>query len=384
MTGLTKPEILERGHPVWAEVDLGAIRHNVKLLKAAASGAEVMGVVKGYAYGHGNPASARAMLEGGATRLGVARVAEASHLRDTGIGAPIHLFTEPPPEAAPLMLALDLIPAVYTPAFAHALSEAAVDAGRVVPIHLKIDTGMHRVGVVAGDVSAVVKEVRALPGIEIEGVWSHLAVADVIDHSETRKQLDLFVDLAGKIERSGVPLRYKHIANSAAALSMPQSHFDLVRCGIASFGLLPGPDFAGVADLRPALALRARVNMVKELASGEGLSYGLTYKLRHAGTVVTVPVGYADGYDRRLSGTADVIIHGLRHRVSGMVCMDQFLVNMGSADAEVGATATLIGADGDDRITAEELALHVGTINYEITTRVASRVPRLYLNEGTG
>ncbi|MBA2426197.1 MAG: alanine racemase [Actinobacteria bacterium] len=377
----SKSEVVERGHPVWAEIDLAAIRHNVGLLRAAAPGAEVVGVVKGYAYGHGNPASAVAMLEGGATRLGVARVAEALHLREAGIGAPIHVFTEPPPEAAGMMLALELVPTVYTPAFADALSDAAVAAKRVVPVHLKLDTGMHRVGVVADDVSDVVRRLRALPGIDIEGAWSHFAVADVIDHPATRKQLDLFMDLVEEIERGGSVLRYKHIANSAATLSMPESHFDLVRCGVASFGLLPGRDFAGT-DLRPALALKARVNMVKRLPAGEALSYGLTYELEHTSGVVTVPAGYADGYDRRLSGTADVLINGARHRVSGSVCMDQFLVDVGRAEVEVGATATLIGADGGDRITAEELADHVGTINYEITTRVPSRVPRLYLNEG--
>lgn len=380
MTDLSKQEILERGHPVWAEIDLGAIRHNIGALAKTAPNAEIMGVVKGFGYGHGNIASAEAMLDGGAVRLGVARVAEALHLREAGIGAPIHVFTEPPPEAAALMLRLDLVPAVYTPGFARALSRAASAAGRTVAVHVKLDTGMHRVGVVTEDVPEVLGELRSLPGIEIEGVWSHFAVADVPGHPFTYKQLDLFSDLVGRFERWGIQPRFRHIANSAATLSVPDSHFDIVRCGIAAYGLWPGRDFGSLADLRPAMALKARVNMVKALPGGESLSYGLKYELDHTARVVTVPAGYADGYDRRLSGKADVLIGGKRYGVSGAVCMDQFMVDVGRDEVEAGATVTLLGRDGDEHITAEELAGHIGTINYEVTTRVPSRVPRLYLN----
>ena len=380
MTGLTKAESEGRGHGVWAEVDLGAIRHNIRTLRALAPRAEVMGVVKGYAYGHGNPASARAMLDAGATRLGVARVAEALHLRDAGISAPIHVFTEPPPQSAETMLAHDLTPTIYTESFARELAEAAVSAGRQVPVHVKLDTGMHRVGLLADEVGDAIAAITSLPGITIEGAWSHLAVADRPDHPFTRKQLDLFVDLIGQIEGAGVDLRYRHLANSAATLSLPETHFDLVRCGIASYGLWPGPAFVGTADLHPAMKLLARVNQAKIVPAGERLSYGLNYELARTARVVTVPAGYADGYDRRLSGLADVLIDGRRHRVSGTVCMDQFLVDVGEQPVEVGAMVTLIGPDGTDAITAEELAEHIGTINYEVTTRIPSRVPRIYLN----
>jgi alanine racemase len=381
MTGLTKAESEGRGHGVWAEVDLGAIRHNITTLRAFAPEAEVMGVVKGYAYGHGNPASARAMLQAGATRLGVARVAEALHLREAGISAPVHVFTEPPPQSARMMLDHDLTPTVYTEAFAHELSEAARDAGRRVAVHVKIDTGMHRVGVLPDEVRDAMTTIGRLQGIDIEGAWSHLAVADHPDHPFTRKQLDLFVDVLGRIERAGVGLKYRHLANSAATLSFPETHFDLVRCGIAAYGLWPGPALVGGADLRPALALRARINQAKVVPTGERLSYGLSYELPRTARVVTVPAGYADGYDRRLSGAAEVLIEGRRHRVSGTVCMDQFLVDVGDRQVDVGAVVTLIGADRDDAVTAEEVAAHVGTINYEVTTRIPSRVPRIYLNE---
>jgi alanine racemase len=377
----SKQEIEARGHPVWVEVDLAAIRHNVATLQSIARRAEVMGVVKGYAYGHGNPASAIAMLQAGATRLGVARVAEALHLREAGITVPLHVFTEPPPEGISEMLEHDLTPTVYTEPFARALSETALAAGRSVSVHVKLDTGMHRVGVPAGDVDDAIAVLTSLPGIDIEGAWSHLAVADVPDHPFTRKQLDVFNDLIGALERSGIELRYRHIANSAATLSVPDSHFEIVRCGVAAYGLWPGRALVGAADLRPALELKARVNMVKSLPAGERLSYGLEYEVETTSNVVTVPAGYADGYDRRLSNRADVLIGGRRHRVSGIVCMDQFLVDVGHADADVGTVATLIGRDGDEVVSAEELADHVGTINYEVVARIPSRVPRLYLNE---
>lgn len=382
--GLTREEIEARGHPVWAEIDLEAIRHNIGVLRARASQAEVMGVVKGYAYGHGNPQSAQAMLEGGATRLGVARVAEGLHLRDAGITAPIQVFTEPPHEAAATMVANDLTATVYTEAFASALSQAAVAAGKTVPVHVKLDTGMHRVGLPADDVPGAVSTLRGLGGLEIEGAWSHLAVADEPEHPFTTKQLDLFLDLTGKIERAGVRLRYRHLANSAAALALPDTHFDLVRCGIAAYGLWPSAAFVGVADLRPAMSLRARVGMVKTVPEGDKLSYGLNYEMKRTANVVTVTAGYADGYDRRLSGAGDVLLRGSRFHVSGTVCMDQFMVDVGDADIEVGETATLIGEDGDERVTAEELATLIGTINYEVTSRVPSRVPRVFLGAGDG
>lgn len=380
MNTFTQQEIEARGHTVWAEVDLDAIRHNITTLGGLASGAEVMGIVKGYAYGHGNPQAALAMVEAGATRLGVARVAEALHLRDAGIEVPIHVFSEPPAEAAPRFIESDLVATVYTSGFATALSEAAEAADVRVPVHVKLDTGMHRVGVMADDVDDAIRTLKSLPGIEIEGAWSHLAVADIPDHPFNRKQLDLYADLVGKIEAAGVSVKYRHIANSAAMLGMPETHMDIVRPGVASYGLWPGPRLVGTADLRPALALKARVTMTKSVPAGERLSYGLRYELDRPSKVVTIGCGYADGYDRRLSGTADVLIAGERHRVSGTVCMDQFMVDIGDRDVAVGEVVTLLGADGSDRVPAEELAEMIGTINYEVTTRIPSRVPRIYLD----
>ena len=248
-------------------------------------------------------------------------------------------------------------------------------------VHVKLDTGMHRVGVPAEDTLEATAALRSLPGLRIEGAWSHLAVADIPDHPFTRKQIDLFTELTERIERAGIDLPLKHIANSAATLTVPEARFDLVRCGVAAFGLWPSAQLAGVADLRPALELKAVVNMVKVVPAGDALSYGLSYRLERTGHVVTVPAGYADGYDRRFSGRADVLLGGRRYRVSGTVCMDQFMVDVGDAAIDVGAIATLIGRDGEERVTAEELAAHAGTINYDVTARIPSRVPRVYLNE---
>jgi alanine racemase len=383
MPGLSRTEIEQRGHPLWAEIDLGAIRHNITVLKDRAGDARVMGVVKGYAYGHGNPASAQAMLQAGASRLGVARVAEALHLREAGILAPIHVFTEATPESAPTMVANSLTPTVYTQAFAEALSVAASEAGAEIAVHVKLDTGMHRVGLPAESVGDAVRTLKNLPNIRIEGAWTHLAVADVPDHPFTRKQLDLYEELLRQIESAGVKVSLRHVANSAATLSLPESHYDMVRCGIASYGLWPGEELVGAADLRPVMSLRARIGMVKTVPAGDALSYGLQYELQKASRVVTVPAGYADGYDRRLSGRADALIGGRRYRVSGTVCMDQFMVDVSDNPTDVGDTVTLLGRDGDEIVTAEELARHIGTINYEVTTRVPSRVPRIYLGEET-
>ncbi|HVL64423.1 MAG TPA: alanine racemase [Actinomycetota bacterium] len=381
MIRLSPEEAARRGHPVWAEIDLGALRHNVRELRRRAGGAEVMGVVKGYAYGHGNPASAEAMLQGGASRLGVARVAEALHLRDAGITAPVHVFSEPPPAAAGVVIDRQLTATVYTEAFARALSDEAVSRGTTVPVHVKLDTGMHRVGLPADEVPDALRLLKSLRGIEIEGAWSHLAVADTPEHPFNRKQLDLFRDLLGAFERAGISLRYRHLANSAATLALPETHFDLVRPGVACYGLWPGQALEGAADLRPVMSLRARINMAKEVPAGDALSYGLTYELRRTGRVVTVPAGYADGYARGLSGRADVLIRGRRFKVSGTVCMDQFMVDVGDEEIEIGDIVTLVGRDGDERVTAEELAALLGTINYEVASRIPSRVPRLYVDE---
>lgn len=378
MTHISEDQLGTRGHPVWAEVDLSAIAHNISVLRERARGAEVMGVVKGYAYGHGNPESAAAMVEGGATRIGVARVAEALHLRTAGIEAPIHVFTEPPPEAAGTLLEHELVPAVYTQEFARALSQAAAEAGRTVPVHVKLDTGMHRVGVPPEELLDAVNAIASLPGLEIEGAWSHLAVADIPGHPFTAKQLELFTELVAQVEEIAGPLRYKHIANSAATLSLPEAHFDMVRCGIASYGLLPGDGIGADVGLRPALELKARINMVKHVPAGERLSYGLRYELKEPGRVVTIPAGYADGYARGYSGVAAVLIRGKRYTVSGTVCMDQFMVDVGSDDIEIGEIATLLGRDGDETVSADELAGILDTINYEVTSRIPSRVPRIY------
>ena len=379
----TKEEIERRGHPVWVEIDLEAIRHNIRTLDEASPGAEVMGVVKGYAYGHGNPQSAIAMLQGGATRLGVARVAEGVHLRDAGITAPIHLLTEPPHSAAPLMVEHELTATVYTVPFATALSQAAGAGGRTAKVHLKVDTGMHRVGVAPGDAVAIASSIRELDGIDLEGVWSHLAVADVKDHPFTRTQIEVYRSVLSDLEKAGIEIRLRHLANSAATMSDTQTHFDLVRCGIAAYGLWPSIDLLDVLELRPALQLKAKVTLSKLVGAGEGVSYGLGYTVHDPSRIVTLSAGYADGYDRRLSNRADVLIDGHRYRVAGTVCMDQIMVDVGRDEVAIGAEATLIGSDGGDAISAEELAAHVGTINYEVTTRIPSRVPRIFLNESS-
>ena len=319
---------------MWAEVDLAAIRHNIRTLASLAPGAEVMGVVKGYAYGHGNPQSALAMLDAGATRLGVARVPEALHLREAGIDVPIHVFSEPPPDAAGVLVEQNLIPTVFTQRFADALAAAAGERKTKARAHVKLDTGMHRVGVPADEAVSAAKVLLELEDVDFEGVWSHFAVADQPEHPFNREQLTLFGQLVEKMEKAGLSFRMKHMANSAAVLSFPEAHLDMIRCGIASYGLWPGEALVGSAGLRPAMSLKARVTMTKQVPAGDALSYGLRYRVPDDNNVVTIAGGYADGYDRRLSGRADVLLKGQRFRVSGTVCMDQFMVDVGHEEIE--------------------------------------------------
>jgi alanine racemase len=220
-----------------------------------------------------------------------------------------------------------------------------------------------------------------MKGLVVEGAWSHLAVADVPNHPFTRTQMELFDRLTAEVEASGIQLRFRHLANSAATMSDPDTHMDIVRCGVAAYGLWPSTDLLGTLALRPALALKARVTLTKTVEAGAGVSYGLRYSLSTDSRIATITAGYADGYDRRLSSRADVLIRGRRYRVSGTVCMDQLMVDVGADEVEIGDVATLIGPDGRDSVPAEELAVHIGTINYEVTTRIPSRVPRVFLNE---
>jgi alanine racemase len=360
--------------PTRVEVDRSAIRHNVAALRRP--GVELMAVVKADGYGHGAVEVARAALDSGATWLGVALVEEGLALRAAGVDAPILTLSEFPPGSEAVALASRLTPTVYTEAGIDRLAAAARGGGTAV--HVKIDTGMHRVGVwPPEDAPAFLRRARDA-GLEVEGLWTHLAKSE--EDAETSKaQIDRFSQAVAAARADGVAPRYVHAANSGGVLRHPEGWFDLARPGIAIYGIAPAPGVGDDVDLRPALRWRSAVSMVKWLPAGERLSYGHRYALAADALVATVPVGYADGYPRAASSRADVLIGGRRCRVAGSVTMDQLVVDCGDAAVRPGDEVVLLGPQGEDAITAWELAGHADTIAYEIVARIGVRVPREYV-----
>lgn len=364
--------------PAWAEIDLAAIRHNVAAIRELlAPGCAYMAVVKANAYGHGDVPAARAALEGGASWLGVILVEEARRLRGAGIDAPILLLHEPPAADAPDVLALDLTPSVFTRAGLEALGAAAEAAGRTLRVHLKVDTGLNRLGVPPVLLDDLVTALEKEPRIEVEGVFSHFAIADPPDHPFIAEQMARFRGALDRLAARGLEPAIRHIGNSATALTQREAHLDMVRVGIATYGIPPAPTQVGIVSLTPALSLKATVAMVKRVPAGEGVSYGLTYRLRRASTIATIPLGYADGWPRHASGRTGVLIGGRRYPVVGTICMDSFMVDLGDEDCEIGDDAVLIGGQGGERITADEVAAALGTISYEVVTGITPRVERV-------
>ncbi len=360
-----------RYRPTWVEVDLAAIRHNVAAVRPP--GAELMAVVKANAYGHGDAEVAGAALEAGATWVAVALVEEGLALRAAGIEARILVLSELPPGAEAIAIASRLTPTIYTDDGLDRLVDAA--RGNAIAVHVKVDTGMHRVGVWPPEAAVAYVRRASGAGLDIEGLWTHLAKSED-DADVTKAQVERFASVVEEVRNVGLSPRYLHAANSAAAIRHPEACFDLVRPGIAIYGIPPAPGVGEDLGLRPALSWRSRVATVKRLAAGERLSYGHRYELAGNAWVATVPVGYADGYPRAASGRADVLIRGRRCRVAGSVTMDQLLVDCGDLQIVAGDDVTLLGADGDRTVSAWELAEAAGTIAYEIVSRIGERVPR--------
>lgn len=334
-----------------------------------------MAVVKANAYGHGLVPVAGAAVEAGAQRLGVALVEEGRKLREAGLTAPIHVLTETPREAASEVVALRLIPTVYSMTALKEFSDAAQARGVSLDINIKVDSGMRRAGASPDEAIELTKAARKLPGLRVEGMLTHFACADEPENDFTAKQLEIFLGL--RRELADVP--QWHAANSAAALFMPETRLDMVRIGIAMYGLQPS-SVPSVVPLRPALSLKAKIAYVRDLAAGEGISYGLTYTAPRPVKVALLPIGYGDGFSRSLSNRGFALVRGERVRIIGNVCMDQLLVEL-NGPAAAGDEAVLIGRQGRETITAEEMASMLGTINYEVVCRINERVPRRYSHD---
>ena len=355
-------------------MDLGAVRHNVRLLKPETS--ELMAVVKADGYGHGANAVAGAALQAGATWLGVATVEEGVSLREAGVGAPVMVLSEFPPGSERDALSARLTPSLYSEEGLALLSRAA--SGSPVPVHLKIDTGMHRVGIAGRDAVAFASSL-AEQGLVLDGLWTHFASSED-DEVATKEQLSMLHGVADQLRAAGQIPGLLHAANTAAVIRHPEAHLDLVRTGIGIYGLQPVP---GVGDgLVPALRWTSAVTLVKHLDAGERLSYGGSYTLRRDSWIATIPVGYADGYPRALSSGADVVIRGRRCRVAGNVTMDQLMVDCEDMEPMAGDEVVLLGTQGEQTISAWELAERAGTIAYEIVVGIGARVPRQYISEG--
>ncbi len=383
--GAPAPVDAGRLRPAWAEIDLEAVRHNAAVLAEVAAPARLCAVVKAAGYGHGAAPAAAAALEGGATHLAVALVEEGRQLREAGISAPVLVLSQPVPAAMAEVVACGLTPALYTTEGVEAVAAAVRAGGRAAPlaVHVKVDTGMHRVGAAPADAVAMAAQIAACPELDLEGVFTHLAVADELDDPFTGEQLARFDAVVSDLAAIGITPPLLHAANSAGAVFHPEARYDLVRCGIALYGLAPAADqidHPTIGRLRPALALKGRVSHVKEVEAGERLSYGLRYRLASRAVVATVPIGYADGVTRSLSATGGaVLIRGRRLPLAGTVTMDQILVDCGpGSDVAVGDEVVLIGRQGDETIDAWEWAGRTGTIAYEVVCGVSVRVPRTY------
>jgi alanine racemase len=368
------------------DIDLDAIRHNLTLLGARAPGSQVMAVVKADAYGHGAVPCARAALEAGATWLGTATPEEALALRAAGLPGRILCWLWVPggPWRQAIEAGIDV--SVSGMWALREAARAAREAGRTARVQLKADTGLGRNGCQPGaDWEELVAEslrAEAEGLVKVTGLWSHFACADEPGHPSIAAQLDVFRRMLAYAEEQGVRPEVRHIANSPAALTLPESHFDLVRTGIATYGISPSPELGTPADfgLRPVMTLSASLALVKHVPGGHGISYGHHYVTPGETTLGLVPVGYADGIPRHASGTGPVLVAGKWRTVAGRVAMDQFVVDLGGDEPPVGSEAVLFGPGDRGEPTAEDWAQACGTIAYEIVTRIGTRVPRVYVN----
>ncbi len=369
----------------WAEINIDALENNMKIIRKNTNpNAKVMAVVKADAYGHGAILCAKTLLSCGADWLGVATVPEGVQLRNAGIYAPILVLGAIPTEHMKDAVNFDIITAAFDYDNALELSKTAESMGKKAKVHIKIDTGMNRIGIQITD-NSYIKKIRAiknLPGLEVDGIFSHLSCSDAADKSFTLKQIQLFESALNVLEDEGITFACRHIANSAAIFNYPQAHFDMVRAGIVCYGCIPSED-THIEGLIPAMSFKCNVSFVKSIDKSDCVSYGATFKAKEKTDIATLTVGYADGYSRLLSDKAEVIIKGKRVKLVGRICMDQCMANVSLVNnIAVGDVATLFGKDGIETISVEEIAEKMGTINYEVLCMVSRRVLRLYVKEG--
>ncbi|MBE8954168.1 MAG: alanine racemase [Quinella sp. 2Q5] len=360
---------------VWAEVDLGAVRHNLTAIRRHISpAAKLCAVVKANAYGHGAVEVSRVAVECGAEFLAVATVDEGLELRRAGFSLPILVLGLVPSSAVGVAVENDLTLTVDAADLAEKISAVAVRLNTVAKVHLKLETGMGRIGAAVDDAVALAEKISRLPRVELEGLFSHFADADNDDRSFTTHQLKIFCAAADKIQTAGIPLRLRHIAESAAILDIPAAHLDMVRSGIITYGLYPAPNIRTL-DLRPAMKLVAKIVRLKKISAGTSIGYGREFVAARESLIATLPLGYADGYIRAYKNFhADV--RGQLAPIAGRVCMDQTMIDVTDVEGvKLGDEVTLFGSPA---VTIDDAAEHLGTINYEVTCLISARVPRIF------
>jgi alanine racemase len=365
--------------PTWIDIDLEAVVHNLRLVQAMLdTKAQLMVVLKADGYGHGAIRIARTVINNGAQMLGVACLSEAVTLRRAGIQAPILILGYTPAWQARETVLYDVTATVFDLETLQAFDRAAAQVGRIANVHVKIDTGMGRLGLLPDQVLPVFEQATQLANVTIQGVFTHFSVADEADKSYTYRQLECFGRVLSQIRRMGIEIPIVHASNSAALLSVPEARFDMVRVGIALYGLSPSPDTLLPDEFRPALSFKTRIAQVKVLPPGSYVSYGNTYRTKRYERIAVIPVGYADGF-RRAPGTwGFVLIRGESAPIVGRVCMDQTMVNVTRIpDAQQGDEVVLIGQQGQAEITVDDVAKQLGTINYEVVSEILARVPRV-------
>ena len=376
---------LREVRPVYLEINMDNLTNNYNEIRRIVNpNTKIMAVIKANAYGHGSVELAKMYEKIGVDRLAVSIISEAVELRREGIKIPIQLLNYTPESQLGLVIDNDIIQGIYTYEDAKLLSDLAVKKGKKAKIHIKIDTGMGRIGFLPNEdsIKEIVK-IHKLPKLEMEGMFTHFAKADEIDKSFTKIQFERFNWVSEKLEENGIELKVKHVSNSAAIIDLPEYNLDLVRPGIILYGYYPSDEVnKNKINLKPAMTLKAKISNIKTVPEGTGISYGHIYSTSKKSVIATVPIGYADGYSRILSGKADVCINNKRAPIVGRICMDQMMVDITGIDnANIGDEVVLFGYDNESYPRVEELASLLGTINYEFICMMGRRIPRVFIKD---
>lgn len=371
--------------PVWAEIDLDAIKYNIDSIKRRVDTKELIAVVKADAYGHGALDVSKTLVENGATKLAVAVITEAMELRHGNINTPIMILGYTPLEFAADLINYDIEQTIFDLEYAKKLSEIALNLGKKAKVHVALDTGMGRIGFLINDNSLnEILKIYSLKGLEVVGIFTHFATSDESDKNYSNKQYKKFTDFNEKLISKGVNIPLKHVSNSGAIIDMPNTYLDGVRAGIVLYGYYPSEDVLKQnLDLKKAITIKTQVAHVKILDKNEYVSYGRKFKTERKSIIATLPIGYADGYSRALTGKAKVIINGKFAPVVGTICMDQCMIDVTDiGDVHVGDEVIVLGKDKDLKFDADDMAKAMGTINYEVLCMIKQRIPRVYIEDG--